>query len=636
TATLADYEIDVSLTLPALVVRGELRKSADTTLPSPLSLLDRLEAGPGAAKATDVSSGSASLELGRINLMAAPLSRSATFFLQLDRWTIGPVDLAAQLQLDYHQGEIAGSLAANFAFRAGGHDYLVGLSGAHAGAGQGWLLEGGLAVDELTLDELIGYFAGAFSVSGDTDLGFDTRVALKYLFLSVDTGSQHYRFTVDFTIADPVAADITLVIDLAKTGSGYSRSLSGHLELGAANNKRVFDLVFGLERSSGGSSQQLIALYRKDGGEVIPLADLLSAMIPGEEASIPDLSFKINNALLVLLKEADGTKKYLFTSEMDFGLDLSGLQTLPLIGSVLPQDESLKLHFQPLLSPEDDGTATSQKLVDPDLTAIKALLPEGSPPLPDTVTGGLGLLTTLQIGSFRRTLTLGMGGDQVDSDLGTVANTSTPAGVTTPAAGGGASAPVSAVPDDDLQWVELGRTFGPLHLARLGVGFANGQIDAVFDAGIAVGPLTVALLGLGAHYRLADKHLSFSLEGVGIDFRRGPLEISGAFMRLEDEFVGRVTVKMETFGITALGAYGELEGHPSLFLYAYLDLPLGGPVFFFVEGLAFGFGFNRRLIVPPIADIERFPLVSVAMGTTQPPDGLTGGGDDFIDGLREE
>ncbi|MFM7789345.1 MAG: DUF6603 domain-containing protein, partial [Microcystis panniformis] len=48
-------------------------------------------------------------------------------------------------------------------------------------------------------------------------------------------------------------------------------------------------------------------------------------------------------------------------------------------------------------------------------------------------------------------------------------------------------------------------------------------------------------------------------------------------------------------------------------IYAILDYPLGGPSFFFVTGLAAGFGYNRALKVPTIDQIATFPLVAEAV-----------------------
>ena len=73
-------------------------------------------------------------------------------------------------------------------------------------------------------------------------------------------------------------------------------------------------------------------------------------------------------------------------------------------------------------------------------------------------------------------------------------------------------------------------------------------------------------------------------------------------------------MKASSFDLTALGAYAQLtSGQPSLFVFAVLEIPLGGPPYFFITGAAAGFGFNRRLVIPEVEDIPNFPLVAAAM-----------------------
>jgi hypothetical protein len=50
-----------------------------------------------------------------------------------------------------------------------------------------------------------------------------------------------------------------------------------------------------------------------------------------------------------------------------------------------------------------------------------------------------------------------------------------------------------------------------------------------------------------------------------------------------------------------------------------LDYPLGGPAFFFVTGLAAGFGYNRALTMPAVDQVSRFPLVATAMSAGAKP-----------------
>jgi hypothetical protein len=50
-----------------------------------------------------------------------------------------------------------------------------------------------------------------------------------------------------------------------------------------------------------------------------------------------------------------------------------------------------------------------------------------------------------------------------------------------------------------------------------------------------------------------------------------------------------------------------------------LNYAIGGPSFFYVTGLAAGFGYNRRLIVPPVEGVAAFPLVKAARTGAKPP-----------------
>ncbi|WP_326938777.1 DUF6603 domain-containing protein [Archangium violaceum] len=80
-----------------------------------------------------------------------------------------------------------------------------------------------------------------------------------------------------------------------------------------------------------------------------------------------------------------------------------------------------------------------------------------------------------------------------------------------------------------------------------------------------------------------------------------------------EEYDGVAIVKMEELSISAIGSYTTIHDEPSLFVYALLNEPLGGPPFFFVTGLAFGFGYNRELVKPPLEQLTSFPLVAQAI-----------------------
>lgn len=197
-----------------------------------------------------------------------------------------------------------------------------------------------------------------------------------------------------------------------------------------------------------------------------------------------------------------------------------------------------------------------------------------------------------------------------------------PAPAKEPARGkGDASGP----PSDGTKWIEIGKSLGPLSFRRLGLGYARGKVHLKLDAGLRVGCLMFSLEGFGirlptaalAHPKEAWKKLEVGLDGASLAFEQGPLSLSGGLVRIEKagvplSLVGALHVRTPALSISALAAYEALPGKPSFFAFAAIQRPLGGPAFFFVTGLAFGFGIHRTLRLPSIEDVERFPLVRAA------------------------
>ncbi|CAB1078649.1 putative transcriptional activator srcap homolog [Olavius algarvensis Delta 1 endosymbiont] len=79
------------------------------------------------------------------------------------------------------------------------------------------------------------------------------------------------------------------------------------------------------------------------------------------------------------------------------------------------------------------------------------------------------------------------------------------------------------------------------------------------------------------------------------------------------QYDGMALIKAADFTITGFGSYAVIGNDPSLFIFAVLHKDLGGPAFFHVTGFAAGFGYNRALKLPPIEEVEHFPLVRGAL-----------------------
>ena len=177
----------------------------------------------------------------------------------------------------------------------------------------------------------------------------------------------------------------------------------------------------------------------------------------------------------------------------------------------------------------------------------------------------------------------------------------------------------TSAPASPVHWVSVNKTFGPVALQKIGLNYAGGEATFGLTAGFSLGGFTLDLEGLAITFPLplpgqaAGKAISFALQGLGLDLKRGSLEVGGVFVKDasaagEPSYYGEVMVQAAGFGLKALGGY--TPGEPaSFFIYANLEAPLGGPPFFFVTGLAAGFGLNRRLQLPTIAQLPSCPLL---------------------------
>jgi hypothetical protein len=312
-------------------------------------------------------------------------------------------------------------------------------------------------------------------------------------------------------------------------------------------------------------------------------------------------------------------KWFMFGLELGKGLSLGGvLSNLPVVGKSLSGNNALGIDRLQLV-------VASQALDPTILQAVNtALPPDATGPLLENVTSGLNLSTSLNLGGTSRVLSMPATGP--GSQTPPAQQTTPPP--TSPAVTSG----------DNAKWYDLQKSFGPLHFNRVGVRYQDGAAWFLLDAALAAAGLTISLDGLALGSPLRKFEPKVDLRGLGIDFRRDPIEIAAAFLLTHrtdshgdsyDEYDGLAVLKAKALTLSALGSYALVEDHPSLFLYAVLDYPLGGPAFFYVTGLAVGFGYNRSLTVPPIDQVATFPLVTAAVNGDSPPQDVSGLADEL-------
>lgn len=183
----------------------------------------------------------------------------------------------------------------------------------------------------------------------------------------------------------------------------------------------------------------------------------------------------------------------------------------------------------------------------------------------------------------------------------------------------------------DTVWLPVSRSFGPLTCQRVGAEWPqpneNDVLSVLFDGSVKTSALEVDLKGLsvGIPFRTPGdlSAYSFGLEGLDFMLRAGVVEISGGLleskMTIDGEEItlynGTALIKAGVWSIQALGSWAQLNGHPSLFIFAFIDIPIGGPPVFFVTGLSVGFGYNRSINLPGQDTVQDFPLLA---GLTDP------------------
>lgn len=163
---------------------------------------------------------------------------------------------------------------------------------------------------------------------------------------------------------------------------------------------------------------------------------------------------------------------------------------------------------------------------------------------------------------------------------------------------------------ETVKWIPLNKTFAILSVSKVGIGLDGSRVAMLLDASLAVSPFTFSLAQAGVGINIARlSDVAFYLSGFGVTFDNGALAISGSFSRQrreeKDIYAGSLLLKHSGLAVTAVGEYSS----GSLFACVALSASIGGPPAFFVTGLALGFGYNRKLTLPPVEKVPEYPLI---------------------------
>ena len=382
------------------------------------------------------------------------------------------------------------------------------------------------------------------------------------------------------------------------------------------------------------------ASYNNNNGDRLNISELLKKLIPSIPEELPsDLTVKLEQVTIAYQKikatkqnSAKNTSALLVSSRLGFDINLN---ELPLIGDKIPEEINFGLRSFQLTYVSQSLNKTFAKAFAKDLNIN---LDRFNDPNEIVLASGINISTELQFGEETQFISLPLSkpkstqpksptppkqnsSDSEDSQPKSQQQKST-------------TLSTQSTEDPSKLWLELNKKIGPISLQKIGVQYRSEQSELWFflNAGLSIGGLTLACNNLAVGSSLKEFKPKFSLDGISIHYRGSDaIEIGGAFLRkirhLEDgtpyeEYSGGVIIglklKDKKLTLTAIGSYTEINGQASLFIFALLDFPLGGPPEFFVTGLAAGFGYNRNLKAPEtVEDVAKFPLIRLAMG--EPP-----------------
>ena len=407
----------------------------------------------------------------------------------------------------------------------------------------------------------------------------------------------------------------SLNITVTKTGNTHTHLLTGGLVIG----EQVFTFSFEL-------GKQLIATWEHKGtslgfGEIASAFgwDSMPPMPEGLDLALKSarFSYDFDTKTVVLTAHSvnygdivfatfkqDETPAYFLAVDVPLGLKFS---KLPLVGESLPVDPSMGVDKIQLI-------VASEKFDEKETASLYELI--RTTLMPKSLGKGLTLAAKLELGGPHEVVLPLTDRPKPRAELPPMA---TPSDELVPTNGERtllAAANYQAEP----KWFELKKTLGPVHFEKVGVQYQGSAVRFLLNAALSVAGLTLSVEGLSAGSSLKKFEPEFELRGLGVEYKAGDIEIGGAFLKTASgSYDGAAVIKTKQFAISAIGSYMKYEGEPSIFIYAFLDYPLGGPAFFFITGLAAGFGYNRRLIAPSIDNVANFPLITQATGKQAAP-----------------
>lgn len=270
--------------------------------------------------------------------------------------------------------------------------------------------------------------------------------------------------------------------------------------------------------------------------------------------------------------ETEGKRRYFLAVKIDGEIDLAGL---PVIGKILAGDGTASIGDFML-------TAASEEIEELSLGGMEVPMP---------VQKGLTFLVSLRLQSETRLLRIVLGqtkSEVLKKDIGEAS--------------------------EGFGQLQLGCQIGPVYLQGIGIAYKDGAFQVNLTASLRGSGLFFELEGLFAEYRLSDHTVHFGLQGIELEFKTAMVEAGGGFVNEgNDAFAGTLLISAAGLSLSAIGAC-QTGRDPSVFAFASLRGLRFGPPCFQVTEIAAGMGCSRSILIPPVEELEEFPLLQVVQG----------------------
>ena len=358
------------------------------------------------------------------------------------------------------------------------------------GAGSGWRFQGGLQPGSTItvgafVDKLAHHFGDVTTPASVANLVVDA------FSVDFDTGAKSFSGAMAVTF--PLNGEerhVRLGIDITHRTSdgGYDKTFT--LTLGGLR----FVLL----------DKQDLVLATYEGDATLKPRDLAASLSPALAADIPDgIELTIKEAFFFHRTDpADPANPVKKTGRSLFGIHLGArfdLSALPILGQALPGDTLAVDQLRFLLA--------SAAFTADEVRALNLLLPAGGviplPAAPGSLPSGPSVAAQLNWGGQTKPLFLDARPPVApgQSPANSPANNPAPAPLAT---------------SDGATWFTIDRTFGPLHISRVGAQFKDNVLRFLVDGELGAAGFTLSLLGLEVGSPIAVFSPQFDLQGLGL------------------------------------------------------------------------------------------------------------------------